>query len=125
MTAEESQNILQRAGIEDEAEYIRRMANIDTQGVRPISFVRLITMHHLMRVEYQKSGPVFTDWQEQKPDHVGLQFSFFLNGITVQQYHEIAELGKEYFNVESDWLELSDRTAEDYLKTLQALNWDF
>jgi len=120
MTAEESENPLEGFPIDSNAEFLRRSAYFDTQGIRPTSFVRLIYIHHLIQAEYEDRGPVFAEWLEEKPDHVTVQLANFIRGITVEDYHRIAELGEDYFNIEGDFLEISDRTAEDYLKTIRA-----
>jgi len=107
--------------IPDSAELLRRQTVIETDGIRQTTFTRLITIHNLIQAEYEERGPVYDDWLNRKGENVEDNFVNFVRGITVQDYQTIVELGDEYFNIQSDFLEMSDRTAEDYLKTLRAL----
>jgi hypothetical protein len=102
------------------AELLRRQTHIQIDGIRQNTFRRLITMYNLMKAEYEERGPVYNDWLNQKDEKIDTTFSNFVHGLTVDDYQTIAELGDEYFKIQSDWLEVSDRTAEDYLKTLRA-----
>jgi len=103
------------------AELLRRQTHIQIDGIRQNTFRRLITMYNLMKAEYEERGPVYNDWLNQKDEKVDSTFHNFVHGLTVDDYQTIAELGDEYFKIQGDWLEVSDRTAEDYLKTLRAL----
>jgi hypothetical protein len=91
-----------------------------SDGIRQATFCRLITMHRLMKAEYEERGPVYDDWLNQKGENVDNTFYNFVHSVTVDDYQAIAELGDEYFSIRDDWLEMSDRTAEDYLKTSRA-----
>jgi hypothetical protein len=114
MTAEELE-------IPNSAELLRRQTIVDTEGIRQVSFTRLITIHNLIQAEYEEKGPVYTDWLNQREKNVDITFTNFLHGITVQDYQALVDLGDEYFDIQSDFLAMSNRTVEDYLKTLRAL----
>jgi hypothetical protein len=109
------------ANIPDSPELLRRMTHNQVDGIRTASFRRLIVMQNLAQVDWEEKGPVWTDWLDRKGDHVSANRENFIQGLRVADYQALADLAGEYFDVDESFVKVSDRTAEDYLKTLKAL----
>jgi hypothetical protein len=107
--------------IPESAEILRRMTIQQIDGVRQQSFRRLIIMQNLIRAEHDEKGPIWDDWVERKSDHVHATYENFVRGLRVDDYQGLIDLSSDYFDMNPTSLEMSDRTAEDYLKTLKAL----
>jgi hypothetical protein len=78
-------------------------------------------MQNLIQVDWELKGPIWTDWLDRKDDHVKANRENFIQGLRVADYQALSELAGEYFDVDESFVEVSERTAEDYLKTLKAM----
>jgi len=108
--------------IPDERELQRRMAIQNSQGIRQKSLRRLIGLSHLVQTEYHERGEVYQEWADRKKETVNTSLANFTRELRVEDYHRLTEASADYFDETAPGLlEVSDRTAEDYLKTLRAV----
>lgn len=103
---------------------LRRAAIERTRGIRQQSLRRLIVLNCLIELEHLQEGPVYESWRERAGDDTPGpgDFPFFLEDLRVTDYHTLVKRAHDYWGEDLPVkLDVSDRTAEDYLRALRAM----
>jgi hypothetical protein len=97
-------------------ETVEQLRGIDQEPLR-----RLLLLRSVARADYEAEGPVYREWIE-RTDRVDGGFANFLGGLRPRDYYALADLAGEYFDEAAvETLDVDERAAAEYLRTLDAL----
>jgi hypothetical protein len=106
---------------DEERRFYRNLSTSLSRGIRQKTLKRVVALSTVIQYDYRTGGPASQQWIERKDESAPEQKEDFVCALGPDDFDILAESAREIFP-ESDvefLTDVSDRTAWDYLKTLQ------
>lgn len=109
---------------EDERRFYRNLGASSSRGIRQQTLKRVISLSVILQYDYRTQGPAYQRWVSRKGEPDSETKADFVCALAPDDFDVLAESARGILP-ESDiafLTEISDRTAWDYLRTLQYLS---
>lgn len=122
MTLEADQTSTPERVVDDEERrFYRNLSTSLSRGIRQNTLKRVVALSTVIQYDYRTRGLAYQQWIERKDESAPEQKEDFVCALSPNDFDVLAESAREIFpESEVEFLtDVSDRTAWDYLKTLQ------
>lgn len=110
---------------EGRRQYRENMVRQAVHGIRPKALTRLLVLDQVVSYEAgMRQGDVWQEWLDSKRESVNANEYNFIQDLDVDRFHELKDAASDLLSEEEAELlfEVSDRTAQDYVKALRMLH---